>query len=279
MELTSEDGKLTPRVRLGRRLRRLRERKGLSLRQLSERVGGYSHSYLGRVELGEQLPSGALVNTLDEYFDADGVLVELLELAQDTLIPDYFRKPFAKEQEAVRIQVFTSSLVPGLAQTPHYARALIRRSLPGETDEHVDERVSIRMNRQRILEREEPPFYWVIMDESALKRKIGSAKCMKEQMYRLLDLTARPRVTVQVLPFDRGAYPMLGGSLTLRTMSDGETIAAIESFDSGELVESPERVLEQTQRFDMARSLALTDDESLDLIRVYLKEYEVEDDS
>ncbi|MFJ8489535.1 DUF5753 domain-containing protein [Streptomyces sp. NPDC094038] len=279
MELNSEDAKLTPRVRLGRRLRRLRERKGLSLRQLSERVGGYSHSYLGRVELGEQLPSEGLVNTLDEFFDTDGVLAELLELAHDTLIPDYSKKAVNKEPEAERIQVFTSSLIPGLLQTPEYAQAAFRRSLLAESEEQISERVAVRVKRQRILERKEPPYYWVIIDESALKRPIGGMHCMSAQIRHLLRLSDRPRVTMQVLPFDRGAHPMLGGSLTLHTLPDGATIAVVESFDSGEPVEVPRRVLELTQRFDMARSLALTDDESIDLIRKYLKEYEVEDTS
>ncbi|WP_431984900.1 DUF5753 domain-containing protein [Streptomyces qinglanensis] len=279
MELNSEDAKLTPRVRLGRRLRRLRERKGLSLRQLSECIGGYSHSYLGRVELGEQLPSDALVNALDEFFETDGVLAELLELAHDTLIPDYSRKAIDKEPEAERIQVFNSSLIPGLLQTPEYARAAFRRSLLNETEGQINERVAVRVKRQRILDRKEPPYYWGIMDESALRRPIGGASCMTAQINHLLHLTSRPYVTVQVLPFSRGAHPMLGGSLTLHTLPDGATISAVESFDSGEPVESPRRVLELTQRFDMARSLALTDDESLDLIRKYLKEYEVEDDS
>ncbi|WP_234315725.1 Scr1 family TA system antitoxin-like transcriptional regulator [Streptomyces albus] len=169
MELNSEDAKLTPRVRLGRRLRRLRERRGLSLRQLSELVGGYSHSYLGRVELGEQLPSEALVKTLDEFFDTDGVLAELLELAHDTLIPDYSRKAIDKEPEAERIQVFNSSLIPGLLQTPEYARAAFRRSLLGESEDQISERVAFRVKRQRILERKEPPYYWGIMDEAALR--------------------------------------------------------------------------------------------------------------
>ncbi|WP_234314793.1 helix-turn-helix domain-containing protein [Streptomyces sp. NRRL F-5135] len=124
MELNNEGGKLTPRVRLAMRVRRLRERKGLSLRQLSERVGGYSHSYLGRVELGSQLPSEALVNMLDDFFDTDGVLADLLEMAHDSVIADYSRKIVNKEPEAERIQVFTSSLVPGLLQTPAYAHAL-----------------------------------------------------------------------------------------------------------------------------------------------------------
>lgn len=279
MELNREDAKLTPRVRLGRRLRRLRERRGLSLRQLSERVGGYSHSYLGRVELGEQLPSEALVNTLDEFFDVDGVLAELLELAHDTMIPDYSRKAVSKEPEALRIQVFNSSIVPGLLQTPEYARALFRRSLPTESDEQVDERVAFRMKRQRILGRDEPPCYWGIMDEAALKRPFRDAACMAEQIRHLARIAERPHVTVQVLPFSKGAHVMLGGSLTLHSLPDGTTIAVVESFDSGEPVESPRRVLELTQKFDFARSLALTSEESMDLIRTYLKEYADEDNS
>ncbi|GAA2662593.1 hypothetical protein GCM10010400_22120 [Streptomyces aculeolatus] len=279
MELNREDGKLTPRVRLGRRLRRLRERRGLSLRQLSERVGGYSHSYLGRVELGEQLPSEALVNTLDEFFDVDGVLAELLELAHDTMIPDYSRKAFNKEPQAERVQVFNSSVVPGLLQTPEYMRAAFQRVLLGESEEQIAERVAFRVKRQRILDRQEPPYYWGIMDESALKRQIGGAQCMTVQIQHLLQLAVRPCVTVQVLPFGRGGHPMMGGSLTLHTLPDGATIAVVESFDSGEPVESPRRVLELTQKFDTARSLALTEDESLDLIRAYAKEYADEDDS
>ncbi|WP_229375988.1 DUF5753 domain-containing protein [Streptomyces spirodelae] len=278
--MNSEDGKLTPRLHLGRRLRRLRERRGLSLRQLSDRVGGYSHSYLGRVELGEQLPSEALVEALDAFFDTDGVLAELLELAHDTLIPDYSRKAISKEPDAERIQVFNSSVIPGLLQTQEYTRATFQKALLGECEERIEELVTARMKRQRVLDRDDPPFYWGIMDEAALKRPVGGTLCMAAQIRRLLRLASRPHVTVQVLPFSKGAYSMHGGgSLTLHTMPDGATIAVVESFDSGEPVESPRRVLELTQRFDMARSLALTDEESLDLFRQYLKEYDVEDAS
>lgn len=279
MELNREDAKLAPRDRLGRRLRRLRERKGLSLRQLSELVGGYSHSYLGRVELGEQLPSEALADALDEFFDTDGVLAELLELAHDSLIRDYSRKAVYWEPQAERIQVFNSSIVAGLLQTPEYAKALFRRSLPSETDEQLGERIAVRVKRQRILDREKPPYFWAIMDEAALRRPLGGVSCMAQQLEHVLQLSERPHVTVQVLPFDKGAHPMLGGTLTLHTMPSGETMAAVESFDSGEPVESPKRVLELTQNFDVARSLALTEDESLHLIRSYLKEYDVADAS
>ncbi|MFE7120549.1 DUF5753 domain-containing protein [Streptomyces sp. NPDC057654] len=276
MELNDENGKLSPRVRLGRRLRRLRERKGLSLRQLSDEVGGYSHSYLGRVELGEQLPSEALVNTLDEFFDTDGVLAELLELAHDALIPDFSRKVLSLEPEAKRIQVFTSTLVPALLQTREYMRELFCKYYLTEFDAQIDERVITRLRRQRILERENPPYYWGIMDEAALKRPIGGTRCMAEQLKHLTQVAARRHITVQVLPFTAGAYPLAGGSLTLHTLPNGGNITAIESFDSGESSEAPKRVLELVRRFDFVRSVALTGEESLDLIRRYLKEYEGE---
>ncbi|MEV8388415.1 MULTISPECIES: helix-turn-helix transcriptional regulator [unclassified Streptomyces] len=279
MELNNESDKLTPRLRLGRRVRRLRERKGLSIRQLSEQVGGYSHSYLGRVELGDQLPSEALVRLLDEFFDTDGVLVDLLELAHDSLIPDYSRVFISKEPSAERIQVFTSSLIPGLLQTEEYARELFRRSLPNESEDGLNERIAIRMRRQRVFDREEPLPYWAMVDEAALRRPTARKRHMAEQLRHLVKMAARPRITIQVLPFAKGMHPMLGGGLTLMTLKEGGTIALVESFNSGEAVESTKRVVELTEGFDLARSMALTDDESLDLIRRYLKEYEDEDDS
>ncbi|MFE4828457.1 DUF5753 domain-containing protein [Streptomyces sp. NPDC056672] len=276
MELMSESGQPTPRVRLGRRVRRLRERRSLSLRQLSEQVGGYSHSYLGRVELGDQLPSEALVNSLDEFFDTDGVLAELLEMAHDTLIPDYSRMSVSKEASAERIQVFTSSVVPGLLQTEEYTRELFRRSLPGESEDQRNERVMVRMHRKRIFESEEAPYYWAIMDEAVLSRPVASAASMAGQLRHLLEVAVRPRITVQVLPFTKGAHPLMGGSLTFMTLKQGGTVVLVESFASGSGVDSTKRTVEMTERFDLARSLALTGDESIDLIRRYLKEYEDE---
>ncbi|NJP99457.1 DUF5753 domain-containing protein [Streptomyces zingiberis] len=273
MELNNESDQLTPRVRLGRRLRRMRERKELSLRQLSEQVGGYSHSYLGRVELGEQLPSTALVTALDTFFEADGVLGELLEIARENSIPGYGRAIVSKERESRRIQVFTSSLIPGLLQTEEYARELFRRSLPGESEEGLNERVAVRMHRKHIFYRSNPPYYWAIMDEASLKRPVGNAGQMQDQLRCLLDIAERPHFTIQVLPFAEGAYPMLGGCLTLLTLRDGGTMAFVESFKSGETVESPKEVVELSQRFDIARSLALPEDKSLSLIRRYLEEY------
>ncbi|WP_327068648.1 helix-turn-helix domain-containing protein [Kitasatospora sp. NBC_01302] len=277
MELHEDEGKATPRTMLGRRLRRMRNDAGLSLRALAEQVG-YPHTYLSRVEHGEQLPSEALVAALDAHFRTNALFADLLEMAQETATPDYHRSFVEGEGLASRIQVFTSSLVPGLLQTEDYARALFRASIPGEPDEQITARVETRMRRKRIFAKDDPPFFWAMMDEAALKRPLGGSKCMREQLRQLLEPRI-PHVTIQVLPFSQGAHPMLGGSLTLLTMEGGTTIGYVESFASGETVELPRKVVELTQMFDLARSKALPEKESLDLIRTYLKEYENDDES
>lgn len=277
MELHEEDEKLTPRKRLGRSIRRLREGAGLSLRQLSDKVDGYSHSYLGRVELGEQLPSEALVRTLDKFFGTGGTLIELWEMVHESLIADYYRDVIREESKARRIQVFHSSMIPALLRTEDYAREQLRLGFPGQTEDELTERVAILMRRKHVFERDEPPFYWVVMDEAALKRPIGGKECMKEQLRELLRMADCPRITVQVLPFAQGAHSMPGGSLTMLTLETGKTIALTESFNSGEATEAPDKLLILDQLFDTTQSMALSEQDSLDLIRRCLREYEDDD--
>ncbi|MGH3311640.1 MAG: helix-turn-helix domain-containing protein [Streptomyces sp.] len=278
LELNNEaDSKPTPRSLLGRRLRRLREKAELSQRALAEHVG-YPHTYISRVERGEQLPSDVLAEDLDTHFATDGLFAELLTMAQDSSIPDYGRVIVDSEDRAVRIQVFGSSLVPGLLQTEDYARALFRASLPRESEEQIDERVETRMRRKSVFEKDDKPLFWAIMDEAALRRPMGGAKCMKGQIYHLLKAVQAPYISLQVLPFAQGEHPLLGGSLSLLTHRSGATIGYVESFASGDPVESPSRILELTQRFDIARSKALPENETLDMIRDYLKGYDDDED-
>lgn len=279
MELNNdEDSKVTPRMLLGRRLRRMRNDSEQSLRALAGQVG-YPHSYLGRVELGDQLPSESLAIVLDTHFGTSGLFVDLLELAQDTTIPDYGRAVVNNEEQATRIQVFNSSLIPGLLQTEDYAHALIRETRSQDSEELLNELVERRMRRKRVLDKDNPPLFWAIMDEAALKRPMGGLKCMTEQITSVLEVVRMPHVTVQVLPFAQGEHPMLGGSLSLQTFQNGATLAYVESFVSGESVESPKRILRLTQMFDTARSKALPEKESLALMNAYLGEYKNAEDS
>jgi transcriptional regulator with XRE-family HTH domain len=277
--VVEHDGEQCPSITrvLGNTLRRHRERAGLSLRALAEKTT-YGFSYIARVERGEQLPSDALARELDDALSTGGAIAELLEVARETSIPDYGRASVHAQENATRIQVFTSSLIPGLMQTEGYARELFRRSLPGEPEDRLTERVAMRMHRKRIFDRDEPPHYWAIMDESALRRMVGDSKTMVEQIHYVLQIAGRPHFTLQVLPFTDGAHPFMGGSLILTTLPSGGMMAFVESFDSGETVELPKRVIELTERFDVARSLALSGEKSLDLIRIYLRGYENDDE-
>ncbi|MBM9509036.1 helix-turn-helix domain-containing protein [Actinacidiphila acididurans] len=273
MELNNEDdGRATPRALLGRRLRRLREQAGLSLRGLADKLG-YPHTYISRVERGEQLPSEALAQAFDVYFTADGLFVELLGMARDSLIADYSREFVAKEADAIRIQVFATSVIPGLLQTEGFARESFTVGLPIESLNELDDRVATRLKRQGRLFNPEPPMYWAVIDEAALKRPTADKQVMREQLEHLLAMAEKPHVTIQVLPFEAALHPMMGGSLTLLTLKNGTTIALVESFDTGEAVDSPKRVTGLIQRFDVVRSKALPEHKSLDLIRRYLREY------
>ncbi|WP_260867893.1 helix-turn-helix transcriptional regulator [Streptomyces sp. SAJ15] len=253
-------------------LRHLRERDGLSLRDLAGKLG-YQHTYIHRAESGDQLPSDPLITALDKHFNMGGTLIAFLAMAREGSVQEYGRKAAAREGIAERIQVFTSSTIPALLQTEEYARALLRTARPKEPPNHFSEDVAKRMSRKQVFHREDAPPYWAIMDESALCRPIGGKQAMAEQLARIVKAAENPDITIQVLPFERGEHWMLGGSLTLLTAPNGSTLAYVESFGSGELVESPKRVVELAQRFDQVRGMALPESESLELVRKYLEEY------
>lgn len=148
MELHHEEERTTPRTLLGRRLRRLRETEGLSLRELARRLG-FPFGYISRVERGEQLPSDALAETLDRHYAREDLsFAELLDMARDSAMPDYGKVFLASERKARRIQVFDSSIIPGLLQTPEYARALFRASHPAWTEAEVTAQVELRLSRR-----------------------------------------------------------------------------------------------------------------------------------
>lgn len=275
MELNSDEDRLTPRTMLARRLQCLRNDGDLSLRALAELIG-YPHTYISRVEHGEQLPSEALAKALDTYFGTSGLFVELLEMAQDTLVAGYSRSVVSKEKDAIRIRVFASSAIPGLLQTRDYARESFRSARIDEAEDELDARADARMKRKRVFGGSEPPLYWAILDESALKRGTADKRCMVEQLEHLVQTSTEPHITVQVLPFTEGLHSMLGGSLTLLSLKNGGEIGLVESFKTGEPVEFPKRVVELVQLFEMAYSKALSKEKSVELIRSYLKEYENE---
>lgn len=264
----------TPAGMLAARAGRARARQGLSLRALAEKLG-YPHTYLSRVERGEQLPSEALAEALDDFYRTEELFADLLAVAAAAEVPPYGRRVLEEEKRAACIRTFNSSVVPGLLQTDDYASALFTASMPGKDAKKVALHVATRSHRRAMLDSATPPQYWALMDEAALRRPVGGAAVMAGQLRRILDVIERnSAVRVQVIPFSRGVHPLLGGSLSLLTLQDGETFAYVESFASGASANTPARVVELTNLLDVARSKALDGAESVSLIRMCLAGYE-----
>ncbi|MEU5977990.1 helix-turn-helix transcriptional regulator [Streptomyces sp. NPDC047315] len=265
-----------PAEMLAARVKLARTKAGLSLRALAEKVG-YPHTYLSRVENGDQLPSPALAEDLDSFYETDGLFNDLrtvvLVAAAET--PKWGHRVLEAEKRAGRIQTFNSSVVPGLLQTEPYTTALYVESMPGKDAENIALQVAKRAHRREVLNSATPPLYWAIMDEAALRRPVGGASVMAEQIRHILHMVeTNSAVQVQVLPFSHGVHPLLGGSLSLLTLRDGATFAYVESFASGVSVDGPAEVLELTTLLDIARSKALDGGESMAQFRKYLREYE-----
>ena len=105
--------------------------------------------------------------------------------------------------------------MPGLLQTEGYARAITVASFPAASEDETERRVALRLARQHLLSRPEPPGYWVVMDETVLRRPIGGHKVMRAQLEHLIHAAGQPKVTIQVIPFAAGWHPALYGMFNI----------------------------------------------------------------
>ncbi|UIR20158.1 helix-turn-helix domain-containing protein [Streptomyces spinosirectus] len=219
-------GPTTRRRQLGADLRRLREHKGLTLEEAGARVG-ISKATLSRYETKEGTVKWPAVDALcREYGASDDERVALVELAKGAKIQGWWRSladPIPEsmnlmltlEDEVVREDHYACMYIPGLLQTRAYAEAVHRASEAQCPEREVQHMVDIRMKRQQLLERDEPPHLWCVIDEAALRRRVGGSDVMREQLHHLLAMTQRPHVTVQVLPFATGAHAAAVGSFAV----------------------------------------------------------------
>jgi len=265
------------RLQLGATLRRKREAAG----QLQEQAAAAldcDTSKISRIENGRSgIKAAELEKLLDLYRVTGPERDELLDVGKESrqrrrrklygdTLPGHFRRFIDLEADATEIRSYEGELVPGLLQTEDYARALIRSALFGADQAEVDRWVQLRMDRKIILTRDTPPppRLWCVLGEAAFARPIGGLDVLRGQVEHLLQVTAEPTmVTIQVLPFQVGAYPGLGGSFTL--LSLGTAAPAIGHMDTlgvGSTYVEREAVSSLVERFDRLRAKALGPEES-----------------
>ncbi|MEU4179242.1 helix-turn-helix transcriptional regulator [Streptomyces sp. NPDC026589] len=255
----------------GSRVRKLRTAAGLTQTD----VGALTHVVGSRIAQIERAtgakPTLELTRALDRELVADELLIDLWPYVYREAYPDWLQAFIAYAARATLIREYSSHAVPGLLQTPEYARALLSMGHSLRDAEHLEERVAARLDRQVRLTSPDRPELWIVLDEAVLRRSVGGATVMRGQLEKLLCMAEKPGITVQVPPFDQGANGALPGSLSVLVMPDGTEIAYTEGAHHGQLTEEPDEVERFVLIYHHLRAMALPPLMSLDLIRSVLE--------
>jgi transcriptional regulator with XRE-family HTH domain len=241
----SADAARTPRQVFGGMVRFYRDKAGLTRSEIAGRIHK-SVSLVQAIELGDRAATEDVTKDLEAVLGTGGALSQLREEMGDGLgykaYPSWFYEWLWIEREAKRLRWFEPQLVPGLVQTADYARAVFHTRF-GMTDEWVEEQVAARLRRQEILDHEQPPMLWVIIDESVLRRAVGGAYVMREQLRHLIDMARRPRISLQVIPSAVGAHwGLCAGGFALADSEDGNVVGYQETASAGQFVDRTEDV-------------------------------------
>lgn len=227
-------------------------------------------SRIGQIENASP-PGVTLGNArdLDAAFDTDGILERLMIMVENPPdVPDWLAQFIDREARAVALSEYASQIVPGLLQTPAYARAVLATGLILDPSASVEAKLATRMARaEDIFGRLAPPALWFVVEESLLRRPVGGPLVMAEQLGHLAEM-ADGKVGLQVIPESVGAHPALGGALTILALPDGPSVAYLEGSSIGQLFDDPYVVARYGLVYDHLQSHALTPAESLSLIRL-----------
>ena len=275
MPLTRElDPTAGPLDFLGAEVRRWRTAAGLSQEQLGQKVG-YSGAQVGKVETGERAPSQDFAEGCDRALpQAAGLFLRLYQLARrwDGGYPSWFTEWVEAERRATSLRTWEPLLVPGLLQTPDYARALFLAWRGADSDDELDRLVGARIERQSMFQRPSPPSLWAVIDEGVLRRCIGGEKIMHDQLVHLLAVSERSKIMVQVVPADAGAHVGLLGAFATASFENAPGIVYMESPDQGQTTEKTSVVAKVSEIFEKLRAEALPRRASRDLIRKVAEE-------
>jgi transcriptional regulator with XRE-family HTH domain len=273
------------RILLGSQLRRLRESRGIT-----REAAGYSirssESKISRMELGRvSFKARDIEDLLTLYGVTDpaerGALLGLAKEANvagwwhsyTDVLPGWFQTYIGLEGAAALIRSYEVQFVHGLLQTEAYAQAVVTRGMEGATRSDIDRRVALRLERQKVLVSERAPQLHVILDEAALRRPYGDRDIMRGQLEHLIEVSERPNVTLQVIPFSHGWHAAESGCFTLLSFpeSDLSDLVYLEQFTSALYLDKREEVM-QYERV-MARLSADSPDpaRSRDLLRGLLQ--------
>ncbi|MGC0338927.1 transcriptional regulator with XRE-family HTH domain [Streptomyces sp. SLBN-8D4] len=280
-----EPGSVVRRMLLGSQLRRLREARGIT-----REAAGYSirasESKISRMELGRV---SFKTRDVEDLLTLYGITDEqerasLLSLAREAnvagwwhsysdVLPSWFPTYVGLEGAASLIRVYEVQFIHGLLQTEAYARAVVRRGMKGASAADVEKRVALRLERQKYLADDGGPEFHVVLDEASLRRPYGDRQVMRGQLQHLIDVSERPNVRLQIMPFGFGGHSGESGAFTILsfTESDLTDVVYLEQLTSALYLDKREDVTQYEKAMKELQQDSPGPDESRDLLRGLLQ--------
>ncbi|MFE7775827.1 Scr1 family TA system antitoxin-like transcriptional regulator [Streptomyces sp. NPDC057445] len=251
---------------MGELIKLLRGLADMTQRDLADRLL-MSESLVGAYERAERIPTTAFLVEADKALEAKGVLASCVEMMEEEKYSPKFLSWVRTVVEAASINAYETMVVPGMLQTPAYARALYEVRVPTYELEEIDRHVEARLEMQTVLDRKPRPTVSYVVEEAAFLRPIGGEAVLKEQLGHLLEsVRTRKHLTVQVMPTERSVHAGLMGSLQLLSTRDGRNLGYTAGHGGDTLISKPEQVNRLIDRFGVLRAQALTPWESVELI-------------
>ena len=283
---------MSPTIRqreLGIRLRKLRNARGLTVEDVAERLL-CSATKISRTETGARRPSLRDVRDLCAIYGVDPEeAADLMELARQAREPGWWTQYdgleiaplIGLEQDATAIMCYGMSYVPALLQTEDYAREVFRGIAPRIDPTILGQRVEARMYRQRLLRQPKPLQYRALLDEAVLHRHVGGATVMKAQLEKILLLAKQERATVQVVPFEVGAYAVVDSNFDYLQFSGSPLpgLVFVEGLVSHLYLERPDQLERYNEALEYLRDVALSPQDSVKGIADVLDTLEILQDS
>ncbi|MFG2329357.1 helix-turn-helix domain-containing protein [Streptomyces sp. NPDC048604] len=260
-----------PRKRFAEELRKLRLERKLSFRALGNALG-WDATLFSKLEKNETLGGPEVVQALDTYYGTPGLLLALWELAagDQSQFKERYRRYMLLEAEALSLWHYAVSIVPGLLQTAAYAREVL--ALGGASGEDLTREVGARIGRRDLLLGDSAPPFRSILSETVLRTPLTDRNEWREQLEHLLAMGERRNITLQVLRQSAGLPALTNTHTMFLKLTDGRTVAWVETAYSGDLVEETASVERLQLGYDQVRDLALSPVDSRKFIAEMVEE-------
>ncbi|MER7997847.1 helix-turn-helix transcriptional regulator [Streptomyces sp. NPDC095613] len=259
----------SPQAAYGARLRSSREQRGWKQEDLAARME-YSSTHISSVETGRKMPTLRFARSADLALDTGGMFERKYREIRHGALLEGFSEYVGYESRATEVRLYEIGIIPGLLQTPDYARVLadsaVRRGTI--TPEQAEERISFLAERQAALMRPRPrsPMVFVTMDESCVRRPVGGSTVMDAQLARLVEFAALPNTVLQIAPFEIGERRTFDLPVNLLTLPDRSVLCYAESQTQGHLDRESTSVMPVLTAYHQLQAEALSQAASVAVI-------------